>query len=105
MGEAKRRSEHYEAFQKDDPKIYFPDHADPNGEIHVYEKFRNLEAMFVVLMRAYVRSDARLPLLLEGKLLDSEKRVGVESGLYENVAQQLIDSVEVWRGEAAGKPS
>ena len=66
----------------------------------MYEKFRQLEAAYIVLMRAYVRSGVELPIFLEGKILDSEQRKGVESGLYENVAKQLIASVEVWRGEA-----
>lgn len=83
-----------------DPRCYFPDPSDPEGKIHVYDKFRQLEAMFVVLARAYVRSGVELPIFLEGKILDSEKRKGVESGLYEEVAKQLIASVEVWRGEA-----
>ena len=83
-----------------DNRIYFADPSDPNAEMHVYDKFRRLEAMFVVLARAYVRSGVELPIFLEGKILDSEKRKGVESGLYEEVAKQLIASVEVWRGEA-----
>ena len=83
-----------------DSRVYFADPSDPEGKIHVYDKFRQLEAMFVVLARAYVRSGVELPIFLEGKILDSEKRKGVESGLYEEVAKQLIASVEVWRGEA-----
>lgn len=83
-----------------DARIYFADQSDPEGKIHVYDKFRQLEAMFVVLARAYVRSGVELPIFLEGKILDSEKRKGVESGLYEEVAKQLIASVELWRGEA-----
>lgn len=84
--------------------IYFADKADLNGEIHVYHKYRQIEAMFVTLMRAYVRSGVELPILYEGKILDAEQRKGVESGLYEGVAKQLIESVEVWRGEAAASP-
>jgi len=87
-----------------DERIYFADPSDPNAEIHVYEKFRRLEAMFVLLSRAYVRSGVELPILYEGKILDSEQRKGVEFGLYEAVAKQLIASVDVWRGEAAAIP-
>jgi len=88
----------------DEEFIYFADQSDPNGEVHVYTKYRRLEAMFVTLMRAYVRSGIELPILYEGKILDAEQRKGVESGLYEEVAKQLIESVDAWRGEAAANP-
>jgi len=88
-----------------DPMIYFADQSDPEGKIHVYEKFRQLEAAYIVLMRAYVRSGVDLPILLEGKTLDAEKRKGVAPGQYEEVAKQLIDSVGAWRGEANGQVS
>lgn len=99
MGEAKARKE-YDAWLQNDPKIYFTDPSDPDAVMHVYDKFRRLEAMFIVLNRAYVRSGVELPIVYEGKILDSEQRKGVESGMYEEVAKQLAASVDVWRGEA-----
>ena len=97
MGQAKDRKD-YEAYMQNDPRIYFADPSDPNAELHVHDKFRRMEAMFVLLARAYVRSGVELPIMYEGKVLDSEKRSGVESGMYEEVAKQLIASVDVWRG-------
>lgn len=105
MDKMQHRKKLYQAEQQNDPKVYFPDPSDPNAEVHVYEKFRRLEAMYVILMRAYVRSGLTLPIVMEGKILDSEKRVGVESGLYEETAKQLADSVDKWRGEAAATPT
>lgn len=99
MGEAKVK-QHYEAMARNDERVYFKDPSDPNGEIHIHEKFRRMEAMYIVLMRAYVRSGMTLPIVMEGKILDAENRVGVESGLYSEVANAIAQNVDQWRAEA-----
>lgn len=99
MGQAKDK-EHYEAWMKDDKRIYFADPSDPLGQIHVHDKFRNMEAMVVLFMRAAVRSGIDLPLLVEGKTLDAEDRQGVDAGQYERIALSVIASIHNWREEA-----
>lgn len=99
MGQAKDKA-NYEAWMKEDKRIYFPDPSDPEGLIHVHDKFRNMEAIVVLMMRACVRSGIDLPLLMEGKTLDAEQRQQVAQGHYEAVAKNIIASIENWRAEA-----
>lgn len=100
MGQAKDKA-NYEAWMKDDKRIYFQDPSDPEGVIHVHDKFRNMEAIVVLMMRAAVRSGIDLPLLLEGKTLDAEQRQQVAPGHYEAVAKNIIASIDNWRAESA----
>lgn len=99
MGQAKDKA-NYEAWMKEDKRVYFADPSDLNAEIHVHDKFRNMEAMVVLMMRAMVRSGIDLPLLMEGRTLDAEQRQQVDAGQYEAVAKSIIENIDAWRAEA-----